>query len=85
MPRPHHRGVNVPYLSLDCPPNVTNVLSEARRGSPEAPDWLRSVDPADLYLSDVTLGEIMKGIVAKAGGDARMASSRISAISVSRC
>ena len=40
----------------------TNVVSEARRGSPEAAKWLRSVDPAGVYLSVITLGEIMRGI-----------------------
>jgi hypothetical protein len=43
----------------------TNVLSEARRGSNEARIWLRSVDPATIYLSVITLGEIMKGIALK--------------------
>ena len=40
----------------------TSVLSEARRGSAEARTWLRSVDPETIYLSVVTLGEIMRGI-----------------------
>ena len=40
----------------------TNVLSEARRGTTVARDWLRSVDPETIYLSVITLGEIMKGI-----------------------
>jgi predicted nucleic acid-binding protein len=53
----------------------TNVLSEARRGSEEARTWLRSVDPASLYLSVVTLGEIMKGIALKARNDAPAAAS----------
>jgi toxin FitB len=35
----------------------TNVLSEARRGSREARIWLRSVEPATVYLSVITLGE----------------------------
>jgi predicted nucleic acid-binding protein len=43
----------------------TNVLSEARRGSQVARDWLRSVDPTAVYLSVITLGEIMKGIALK--------------------
>jgi predicted nucleic acid-binding protein len=47
----------------------TNVLSEARRGTAEARAWLRSVDPAGVALSVVTLGEIMKGIVMKARTD----------------
>ena len=53
----------------------TNVLSEARRGSNEARIWFRSVDPATIYLSVVTLGEIMKGIALKLRTDARTAAS----------
>jgi predicted nucleic acid-binding protein len=53
----------------------TNVLSEARRGSNEARIWLRSVDPSTIYLSVVTLGEIMKGIALKRRTDARTAVS----------
>ncbi len=53
----------------------TNVLSEARRGRPEARDWLRSVDPDQVFLSVVTLGEIMKGIVQKARADPTAAAS----------
>jgi predicted nucleic acid-binding protein len=53
----------------------TNVLSEARRGRPEARDWLRSVDPDQIFLSVVTLGEIMKGIRQKARSDAAAASA----------
>jgi predicted nucleic acid-binding protein len=49
----------------------TNVLSEARRGSREAQHWLRSVDPNTIYLSVVTLGEIVKGIVLKQRTDPR--------------
>jgi predicted nucleic acid-binding protein len=47
----------------------TNVLSEARRGTVAARDWLRSVDPATVYVSVVTLGEIMKGIELKRRAD----------------
>jgi toxin FitB len=53
----------------------TNVLSEARRGRQEARDWLRSVDPDQVFLSVVTLGEIMKGISQKARTDAAAAAS----------
>ena len=53
----------------------TNVLSEARRGSNEARIWLRSVDPTTIFLSVVTLGEIMKGIALKRRTDARTATS----------
>ena len=47
----------------------TNVLSEARRGRPEARDWFRSVDPGQVFLSVVTLGEIMKGVSQKTRSD----------------
>lgn len=53
----------------------TNVPSEARRGSNEARRWLRSVDPSSVYLSVVTLGEVMKGIVLKRRSDPRAATS----------
>ena len=53
----------------------TKVLSEARRGSREARVWLRSVDPASIYLSVITLGEIMKGIALKLRADARTAAT----------
>src|SRR4029077_3994496 len=46
-----------------------------RRGSNEARTWLRSVDPSTIYLSVVTLGEIMKGIAVKRRTDARTATS----------
>jgi predicted nucleic acid-binding protein len=51
----------------------TNVLSEARRGREEARAWLRSVDPGSVFLSVVTLGEIMKGIALKSRSDPTMA------------
>src|SRR3974390_759535 len=41
----------------------TNVVSEARRGAPQAVAWLRSVRPDSVYLSALTLGEIMRGVV----------------------
>jgi predicted nucleic acid-binding protein len=47
----------------------TNVLSEARRGSTKPRAWLRSIDPLSVFLSVVTLGEIMRGIVMKAKSD----------------
>jgi toxin FitB len=37
----------------------TNIVSEARRGTKEAVSWLRSVDPLSVFLSVVTLGEVM--------------------------
>jgi predicted nucleic acid-binding protein len=51
-------------------PIDTNVLSEARRGRPEARDWPRSVDPDQVFPSVVTPGEIMKGVSQKTGADA---------------
>src|SRR5439155_26640120 len=53
----------------------TNVLSEARRGNAAAREWLRSVDPETIYLSVITLGEIMKGIALKQRTDPRAAAS----------
>jgi len=47
----------------------TNVISEARRGSLPAVNWLRSVDPSAVYLSALTLGEIMRGIALKEESD----------------
>lgn len=43
----------------------TNVISEARRGTREAVTWLRSAKPSTIYLSVLTLGEIMKGAAMK--------------------
>jgi predicted nucleic acid-binding protein len=53
----------------------TNVISEARRGTQEAVSWLRSVRPSTIFLSVLSLGEIMKGIVMKERSD-RQAASR---------
>ena len=53
----------------------TNVLSEARRGSKEARIWLRSIDPTTIYLSVITLGEVMKGIALKLRTDTRAAAA----------
>jgi predicted nucleic acid-binding protein len=47
----------------------TNVVSEARRGRSEAVAFLRSVDPDSLFLSVVTLGEIMRGAALKQKND----------------
>ena len=47
----------------------TNVISEARRGSPQAAAWLRSVDPLTVYISVLTLGEIERGIALKRKSD----------------
>ena len=47
----------------------SNVISEARRGSVPAVEWLRSVDPATLHLSVLTRGEIMRGIALRQKSD----------------
>jgi predicted nucleic acid-binding protein len=51
----------------------TNIISEARRKTPEAVNWLRSVDPAQVYLSVITLGDIMRGIALKQKSDPQAA------------
>lgn len=51
----------------------TNVVSEARRGSVQPTGWLRSVDPASVHLSTLTLGEIMRGIALKQKSDPKAA------------
>lgn len=51
----------------------TNVISEARRGTPQAVSWLRSVDPLRVHISALTLGEIMRGIALKQRSDPRAA------------
>ncbi len=51
----------------------TNVVSEARRGSHQAVEWLRSVRPDAVYLSALTLGEIMRGVALKQKSDPRTA------------
>lgn len=49
----------------------TNVISEARRKAPDARvlTWLRQADPASLYISVLSLGEIVKGAEALARRD----------------
>ena len=51
----------------------TNVISEARRGAPQALAWLRAVDPDSVHLSTLTLGEIMRGIALKQKSDPKAA------------
>ena len=50
----------------------TCVISELvnRRPNASVMEWIRQQDPASLYLSYITVGELKKGI-AKRGGDAR--------------
>lgn len=42
----------------------TNVISEAINKQPniQVMNWLRTIDPQELYLSVVTVGEVKKGI-----------------------
>jgi predicted nucleic acid-binding protein len=47
----------------------TSIISEARRGTRQAVEWLRSVDPDTIHLSVLTLGEIMRGIGLKQRSD----------------
>ncbi len=51
----------------------TNIVSEARRGSPEAAAWIRSVKGRALHVSVITLGEIMRGIRLKERKDPKAA------------
>ncbi|WP_026621606.1 toxin FitB (plasmid) [Ensifer sp. WSM1721] len=51
----------------------TNIVSEARRGTPQAIAWLRSVDPLSVHLSALTLGGIMRGIALKQKSDPKAA------------
>jgi predicted nucleic acid-binding protein len=51
----------------------TNIVSEARRGTPQAVSWLRSVDPLSVHLSALTLGEIMRGTSLKQKSDPKAA------------
>jgi hypothetical protein len=53
----------------------TNMLSEARRQAPAAVVWLRAVDPAALFLSVISLGEITKGIAIRERTDPVAAAS----------
>jgi len=43
----------------------TCVVSEARRRSPQAVAWLRVAKSETLFLSAITIGEIMKGVMMK--------------------
>lgn len=51
----------------------TDIVTEARRGTPEVVAWLRSVDPLSVHLSVVTVGELMRGIVLKQTSDPKPA------------
>jgi predicted nucleic acid-binding protein len=47
----------------------TCVLSEARRGAPEAVAWLRAVDPDSVFVGATTVGEIMQGVALRSRVD----------------
>jgi predicted nucleic acid-binding protein len=47
----------------------TCVISEARRHTPQAVTWLRSTRSEALFLSAITVGEIMKGVTMKLRAD----------------
>lgn len=51
----------------------TNIVSEARRGSPEATAWIRSVRGRNLHVSVITLAEIMRGVQIKERKDPKAA------------
>ncbi len=53
----------------------TCVVSEARRRTPRAVEWLRAAQPETLYLSAITIGEIAKGIMIKMRTDPPAAAS----------
>jgi predicted nucleic acid-binding protein len=55
----------------------TNALSEPKRKRPDprAAAWLRGVDPADLYVSVLSLGEIANGIAKLGKKDAQAAAA----------
>ncbi len=47
----------------------TNVVSEVRRRTPQAVRWIQGIRPDTLYLSVITIGEIMRGVMMKARTD----------------
>jgi hypothetical protein len=47
----------------------TNVVSEVRRGTRQAVSWLRSIPPDAVYLSTLTLGEVMRGVALRRRSD----------------
>ena len=53
----------------------TCVLSEARRGAPKAVAWLSLAPQDSIFLSVITVGEIMKGVTMKARTDPAAAAS----------
>jgi hypothetical protein len=53
----------------------TCIISEARRGTPQAVMWLQTAQPDTLFLSVITVGEIMKGVMIKMRSDPPAAAS----------
>jgi hypothetical protein len=51
----------------------TCVISEARRRTPQVVSWLRSARSETLFMSAITIGEIMKGVTMKLRTDPRAA------------
>lgn len=52
----------------------TSVIAEARRGSTQATQWLRSVNPQGVFLSALSLGEIRQAIAHQQPADGKAAS-----------
>jgi toxin FitB len=55
----------------------TCVLSEARRRSAPATAWLRAVDPAELFLSVISVAEVAKGTAVRERTDPVAAASLV--------
>ncbi len=53
----------------------TCMISEARRKSPQAVMWLQKAQSDTLYLSVITIGEVMKGVMMKLRDDPPAAAS----------
>lgn len=51
----------------------TNILSEMRRKAPPVIGWLNEVNPLTMYVSVITFGEIMRGVVLKRKRDPQTA------------
>jgi toxin FitB len=51
----------------------TNVVSDTRKEAKPVLDWIRSVNSASLFLSVITIGEIVRGIEMKRRRDPKAA------------
>ena len=56
----------------------TNIVSDAEKRVPAPTQWLSAADPAQIYLSVVTVGEIARGI-ARIQNSAPQKAARLSA------